>query len=257
MSEKDIESVPGSKIFTYTDGEKEWQAPYGEQCIQEISDHIERYIGKIYKVFHESISDTVHIDVHWVKPTKKRPYHTLVTSGMSDLPMSVPDDDDDDNLSRYMELMMTLPEFWELGGESIYDEKWYWPIREIKFLARFPHKCDTWLGWGHTMPNGNPVEPFADNTALNGVILLPPLNAPEEFFNLAISEDKVIEFYSVVPLYEEEMDLKLRKGSDELLDRFDKYGINDIISIDRRNVAKPESQIGYAPRTIFKPFGVD
>ncbi|MFQ8729788.1 MAG: suppressor of fused domain protein [Enterocloster bolteae] len=24
----------------------------------------------------------------------------------------------------------------------------YWPIRLIKYLARFPHEYSTWLGWG-------------------------------------------------------------------------------------------------------------
>ena len=31
------------------------------------------------------------------------------------------------------------------------DEKWYWPIRLLKSLARLPIASDTWLGFGHTM----------------------------------------------------------------------------------------------------------
>ncbi len=231
--EENLVSMSGGKIFRYTDGEKEWQPPTGEECIEEISNHIERHIGKIDMVFHELVSDTVHIDVHWVKSTKERPFHTLVTSGMSDLPMSVPDGVV--GCTSYMELMFTLPEYWQLSNEAINDEKWYWPIRELKYLARFPHKYDTWLGWGHTLPNGNPAQLFAENTALNSVIILPSVNVPENFYSLTINDNKTTEFFSVVPLYQEEMELKLRKGSDELLDKFDKHGINDIISIDRKN----------------------
>ena len=43
---------------------------------------------------------------------------------------------------------------------------------------------------------------------------------------------------TVVPLYPEEMALKLKDGSDALLDRFDAKGIGDIIALDRVNVAK-------------------
>ncbi|QYK06874.1 suppressor of fused domain protein [Shewanella zhangzhouensis] len=233
--EENLVSMSGAPIFRYTDGEKEWEAPTGEECIEEISNHIEQYIGEVSMVFHELISDTVHIDVHHVKPTPERPFHTLVTSGMSDLKMSVPENVDS---THYMELMVTLPEYWQIDDESFKDERWYWPVRQLKFLARFPHKFDTWLAWGHTIPNGDPAEAYADNTKLSGAIILPSVNVPEGFSSLEIDNDKVIEFYSIVPLYDEEMKLKLNKGSDLLLDKFDKHGISDIIVTDRKNVAK-------------------
>lgn len=236
MSEEDnLVSLSGSPIFRYTDGEKEWEAPHGEECIEEISDHIELHLGKIEIVFHEIVSDTVHIDVHHVRPGEARPFHTLVTSGMSDLPMQVPESADS---TRFMELMVTLPEYWKVDDDSFNDEIWYWPIRQLKSLARFPHKYNTWLGWGHSVPNGDPAEKFADNTALNGVIILPSINVPEEFLQLSIDENKTIEFYSVVPLYQEEMELKLNKGSEALLDLFDKHGINDVVFPERKNVCK-------------------
>lgn len=233
--EENLVSMSGAPIFRYTDGEKEWEAPTGEECIEEISNHIEQYIGEVSMVFHELISDTVHIDVHHVKPTPERPFHTLVTSGMSDLKMSVPEGV---GSTRYMELMVTLPEYWQIDDESFKDERWYWPVRQLKFLARFPHKFETWLAWGHTIPNGDPAEAYADNTKLSGAIILPSVNVPEGFSSLEIDNDKVIEFYSIVPLYDEEMNLKLNKGSDLLLDKFDKHGISDIIITDRKNVAK-------------------
>lgn len=228
-------SLSGAPIFRYTDGEKEWEAPQGEECIEQISDHIERYIGPVDMVFHEVLSDTVHIDVHHVKPTPERPFHTLVTSGMSDLPMTMPDGTE---APRYLELMVTLPDYWQLSMEALKDEQWYWPVRQLKFLARFPHKYSTWLGWGHSIPNGDPAEPFADNTALCGILILPSVNVPEAFYTLDIDAEKTITFMSLVPLYEEEMNLKLRKGSDALLERFDREDITDIVAENRKNVGK-------------------
>jgi hypothetical protein len=234
-SEEKVVSLSGAPIFRYTDGEKEWEAPNGEECIEEISDHIEKHIGAVDVVFHELISDTVHIDVHHVKPTQDRPFHTLITSGMSDIAMKVPEGDD---INPHMELMITLPSEWEISDEAFKDECWYWPIRQLKYLARFPHKYDSWFGWGHTIPNGDPAEPFAENTKFTGVMLATSLNVPEEFIQLKIDDEKDIQFFSLIPLFEEEMNLKLQKGSDELLDKFDKYNINDIVELNRKNVGK-------------------
>ena len=230
-----IVSMSGSPVFRYTDGEKEWEAPHGEECIEEISIHIEKNIGKVSMVFHEIISDTVHIDVHHVEPTESRPFNTLITSGMSDLPMKIPEGA---TVPRFTELMITLPRHWKIDQESFRDENWYWPVRLLKTLARFPHKYESWLGWGHTMPNGDPALAYSENTKLCGMIILPSVIVPDDFYHLEINTEKKISFFSVVPLYEEEMNLKLRNGTDALLDKFDKYDINDIVDISRKNVAK-------------------
>ena len=36
------------------------------------------------------------------------------------------------------ELAIALPADWKLDQESMKDEKWYWPIRLLKSLARLP-----------------------------------------------------------------------------------------------------------------------
>ena len=83
----------GTAIFRHEQRERDFELAIGDsENIEAISDHIEEHIGKVHMVFHELVSDLVHIDVHWVKPTRKRNWHTLVTSGMSDLPMVVPDE---------------------------------------------------------------------------------------------------------------------------------------------------------------------
>ncbi len=84
-------SESGSPIYRYTNEDKnEFKGAGGDSSMEEISDHIEAHIGEIHMVFHEIVSEQVHIDVHWVKPTKEHPFHTLITSGMSDKPMNTP-----------------------------------------------------------------------------------------------------------------------------------------------------------------------
>ncbi|RYY52219.1 MAG: suppressor of fused domain protein, partial [Chitinophagaceae bacterium] len=43
---------------------------------------------------------------------------------------------------------------------------------------------------------------------------------------------------SMLPLYAEEMDYKLKKGSDALLTQLDKYNIGEIIDVNRKNTCK-------------------
>lgn len=228
----DIVSLSGHPIHRHGEPAP-WSAPQGEEFIGQISDHIEAHLGPVASVFHELVSDTVHIDVHIVMPTAACPYIRLVTSGMSDLPMSTPEGLD---APRFIELSMTLPPDWKLDQASFDDEAWYWPVRLLKHLARFPHKYQTWLGFGHTVPNGDPAEPYAPDTGFCGAIILPPLSAPDGFQTLEIPGVKTIRFYAVVPLYAKEMESKLRLGTDDLLDRFDRKGIDDVLVPGRPDV---------------------
>ena len=195
-------------IIEYKAGDKKkFEFPSGESSMEEISQHIEKHIGPIHKVFHELVSDQVHIDIHWVKATKDRPFHVLVTSGMSDKPMNKPKGVTGFD---YAELTICLPEDWKLSEEDFKEENNYWPLRWLKMLARLPHEYNSWLSYGHTVPNGNPAEPFANNTQLNTMMLLPSIVFDEEFQTLRLA-NKTIDFFALIPLYTEEMNLMLRK----------------------------------------------
>ncbi len=228
-----VVSLSGSPIYQHREA-LPWAAPPGEEYIEQISEHIEKHLGPIETVFHELVSDKVHIDVHFVKPTADFPYVRLVTSGMSDLPMRTPDDP---RLPKYAELLITLPADWKLAQADMQDERWYWPIRLLKVLARLPHEYQTWLGWGHTVPNGDPAVPYAESTKFCGALVIPSVTVPNEFHTLAIPDVKDISFYAVVPLYEREMNLKLRSGLDALLERFDKHGVSDVVDPNRKDTA--------------------
>jgi len=230
----DSVSPSGNPIYRH-DQPTPWTAPDGEECIEEISAHIEAHLGPVETVYHEIISDAVHIDVHFVKPTAASPYIRLVTSGMSDLPMTTPAEVD---VPQHAELLMTLPPGWKLDDASLKDERWYWPIRVLKMLARLPHKHATWLGWGHTVPHGDPPQPYADNVGFSGAIVLPSVSVPEAFHSLHIEGRKTITFYAVVPLFEAEMNFKLRHGTDALLERLDKKRVSDVVNPARTDATK-------------------
>jgi hypothetical protein len=208
-----------------------------DNSIEAISNHIEAHIGPIATVWHEIMSDLVHIDVHQVAPTEDRPYWTLVTSGMSDKPMPAPTGCEE---WRFAELMLCLPREWKIEQTDFKDPANYWPIRWLKVLARFPHEYKTWLCWGHTMPNGDPAQPLHSSVPFDGVMLLRPQTVSKDFWRLKIRDDKVIHFFSVVPLYPGEMNLKLKEGAEELEKRFEKRKVSEIVNARRLDVSKKE-----------------
>jgi hypothetical protein len=228
----------GQPVYRHQPREREFEPAFGdEQTIQAISRHVGRYIGPVAHVFHEVVSDLVHVDVHLVPPQSNRDFVTLVTSGMSERPMTLPPDCD---APAFAELLLCLPTDWPLEKDDFKDEATYWPIRMLKFLARLPHEYDTWLGFGHSVPHGDPPEPFDTSTELCCALIVPPTLFDKRFEQLAISDDKVVQFYAVLPLYPEEMSLKLRLGTEELLRRFSSVGICELLDPQRPNVCAGE-----------------
>ncbi|MGC4866446.1 suppressor of fused domain protein [Micromonospora sp. DT53] len=72
----------------------------------------------------------VGVHVYVVAPTEERPYRTLITSGMSELPMTVPEGH---GISPYAELMLCLPADWPLTRRTgLDDDPAGWPLRVLK-----------------------------------------------------------------------------------------------------------------------------
>ena len=196
--------------------------------LQQIRSHVERHIGRIDRVF-AGVPDQGTADVLHVRPVNSRPYHTLVTAGMSAVAMPVPADV---NAPHRLELMMTLPEGWNPS-----DEASHWPTRLLQSLSKLPRERGGWLGWGHTVPNGDPPQPLAPKTELCGVIIAPSLLVPVAFYELDIDGERVA-FYSAIPLYREELELHARAGMAALLERLLHKDINDVVYLNRTNVAR-------------------
>jgi hypothetical protein len=227
-------SPAGNPILRHAPREKPFELATGDgESIDRLSEHYERYVGHVESVFHELVSDLVHIDVHWIPPDEDRPWHTLATTGMSDRPMTVPEGCEE---LRFAELLIRLPPDWPLTMDAFRDERHYWPVRLLKQLARLPHEYDTWLSFGHSVPNGDPPEPYAPDTKLCCALLLPVLGMDDDFHSLVLDDDRTVRFWAVVPLHADEMQLKLREGTEALLEKFDQAQCGDVLRIDRPSV---------------------
>ena len=234
MAERE-ESRSGQPIYRHSERTTPFEATHGDSgLIDAIGDHLETHLGKIDWVFHEVVSDLVHIDIHVSMATGERPWHALVTTGMSQKPMKTPEGMDG---LAYAELLICLPSDWKLSQDDFEDERNYWPVRWLKMLARMPHEYDTWLGQNHTIPNGDPPEPFVAGTRLCCWMLNLPTLLPQEFHALALP-DRTIRFYNLVPLYPEETKFKLDAGGDALNDLLDTAKVSDVIAVKRKSVCE-------------------
>jgi hypothetical protein len=206
-----------------------------------IGEHVTRHVGPIANVFHEVKPHLVHLDVLVVGPTDERPYTTLVTCGMSVRPMRVPIENPEDlgrvPELRHAELLLSLPPEWPLTPDAFLNEDHYWPVRWLKRLARLPHIDESWLGLGHTIPNGDPPAPFASNTRFSCWLVDEPVRLPREVRKLRTG-DRAINFYALVPLYEDEMRLKLAKGGAALGQLLDRAHVSELIDLKRPSVVE-------------------
>jgi hypothetical protein len=234
-------SAGGSRILRHQPRQRGWEAArQGDPAIREAIDgHLADHLGEDMLVWHEIASDLVHIDVYMWSPTEARPMYTFVTVGMSDRPMTVPRDLHGGGVSDRAELIICLPPTWPVpaagsGATAPWDDPdAYFPIRWLKTLARLPHEYRTWLGFGHTVPNGDPALPLAGTTQLCGWVLLRPRTLPSSFGSVELRGGGRIDVFGIVGLHQAEMDHKLAYGADSLLGGLLLARVSELLDINR------------------------
>ncbi len=204
---------------------------YTEGQLDQYEKFIEEQCGKCEEVFHEIVSPDIHLDIIIIPPSEENPYYQLITMGMAAYEMGVPKELKPYELER-AELIIRLPASWNIKSEK---EEDYWPIRMLKVLGRLPINCETWLGYGHTVSKDEEDSPFADNTKLCSIALLPGLNKENQQMNLKIKGMGKINFYQLFPIYKEELAYKNEHGMEALIDLFEDNDLNPVVNINRRN----------------------
>jgi hypothetical protein len=202
--------------------------------VEAMHDHLERcFPGGDGLVLHEKISPTIHLDVMVVEPTAAYPYLRLVTCGVAELPMHVPCGWSE---TPYAELSIALPPGWPVSMEAFRDERFYWPVRLLKHLGRLPHDGDTFLWTGHTV-HGDRSRTYAPHTRLCASLIVPPVCAPAEFGEFDVDGERSVRILGVLPLYAEELEVKLRHGLQALTDLIGGSDLTDVIDPHRKNLA--------------------
>jgi hypothetical protein len=194
-----------------------------------IDNHLKQYFdeNQIF-VFDEIVSPDFHLDVYLIMPNSEREFYTLLTSGISSIPMNVPDPE----LNPYIELMMFLPKDWPFEDNQWRTEEYYWPIELLKSLGRYPHSNGTWLGLGHTIPESKTSYLYRNGFVAS--LLLKSSSVNMEFQSIPYHENK-IDILMPIPIYQSEYEYKKEFGIKELLEKMVNHDIPEIVDIKRKN----------------------
>ncbi|MEM8874737.1 MAG: suppressor of fused domain protein [Planctomycetota bacterium] len=228
----------GSTVYRHEPRQRDFELAVGDHMlIEAVEKHLTDYLGESNGVFHEIVSDLVHLDLHMFPPNDERPFWYVVTTGMAERPMQTPEGVEN---MEFAELAVALPADWPMdkfgaGVDVPEDEQEaaYWPLKWLKFMARLPHEYETWLGAGHTVPNGDPPEPLHESTALIGSVCLPPLFVGGDGFGTVQVGDRTVHLYQLLLLHADEMQYKLDHGLDALLDRLEEAKVLPIVDPQR------------------------
>ncbi len=199
----------------------------------ELERHIEKYAGPIAIRFENLLV---------VRATENRACHLVVTTDLSDAPMPKAKPE-----WKWAELCALLPPDWPLDPEIWQNDiNFGWPMRELQRLTRFSRETQTWLGFGHSIPNGTPPVPFAPSTQQCASFLLPPLEMPEKFARLRLEDGEILNFWAIVPITKDELALKVNQKAPTLIEKLSNKGVSDIIDPTRDDVFAKSKE----PRTL-------
>ena len=199
---------------------------------QRIIAHFERHFGPVRP---QAVREIVPCDppllVHAVPPTVARKSLILFTTGMSARPQTVPAGAE---AFRYTELMIHLPADWPLTQAALRDPSHAWPIHWLRRIARNPHESNSWLGgFFAIVSNDEPPKRLAPGNHFVAMLLTAEPNADGRIDG----GDRMVQLYTLYPLYLEEKRLEEAAGMEELLRSFARFNISNIVDIRRANVA--------------------
>lgn len=203
-----------------------------EAILPLVSLHVQKHLGPVSSVLNDAPNAPVPIDLVVVNPARARPFYTIVTAGMSNLPMTAPPNAPE---CRFAELIMCLPSTWRMTPDDQKREEHAWPFKWLRHIAKLPHEQKAWIWEGRTVPNGEPPIPFAGNTRMSSMMLIRPQTTSQEFWTLQ-AEGKSIHFFALLPLSGSEYAFQKKKGAEALMKLIRAQKVTAIVDVSRKSV---------------------
>jgi hypothetical protein len=136
---------------------------------------------------------------------------------------------------RLAELVLHLPADWPLTRDMLKKPAQSWPIVWLGKIAAYPHEHNTWLGGPVTViANGDPPQPLGPGCPFAALLLA---SSYDGIGPIQTQDGRLIQLYTLMPLYAEERQLELSQGLAELFRRFDAQGVSKVVDVRRPNVA--------------------
>lgn len=207
-------------------GRKKSASPelYTEEQQKLIEKHISEHFGTISNFYQNMEDESTKLSINVIPASRKKPYVTLITSGMGAHVMKAKGKKGGEFENR-AELVMYMPPYWKPDDND--DEAGFWPVRLLDLIANFASDEKTWLSWGHTIDYG---KSFEEQSGFRGIILVMAA-AGKDSWHCRLSDSEKVTFYQVVPLLESELRFAVKNGGAALAGRMDK---------DVKNAADPD-----------------
>lgn len=156
----------------------------------------------------------------------------LMTNGLSDYKMPV--------LEKFKgkehnELYFCLPSYWDL--EDWENPNMNWVYEALFRFHNYLLDKQTWFGVGHTIPFKNPIEPISPIMKQSYFFFNDPLFLKEELIPIQ-KEDKLIHFLGIIPIFEDEFDYKIGKGTFKFQKKIHQQDVTELLDDFRSTVLK-------------------
>lgn len=149
---------------------------------------------------------------------KEQEFYTLITNGMSDIPMATPNTVGVNG--SVAELVMYVREPHERY------------VHLLQYLACYPHEENTWLGHGHTISWPHKLHSASD--LQHFLIATPILRQDRQFRKILSMDGAPVNLLWVLPITNTERNFKRARGTAPLLDLFSTSGEFHWILDERR-----------------------
>ena len=140
---------------------------------------------------------------------------------------------------KHIELVFCLPSYWDLNDDI---PTMNWVKTWLNKLGTHLLEKQTWYGDGHTFANGNPIEPLSPTMKQKYLMLVEPDLFSGELAPINL-ENKQVHFLCVIPLFEDEFDFKMGKGTFKLKKKLRDKGINELLDDFRMTALKNKWRI--------------
>lgn len=174
--------------------------------------------------------------VFTIKASEYRPFTTILSCGLSTTCMDTPEG----YSPAFYEVMMLLPPNWPTNKELLFDGKNQWPYDTLlsfimnhanKHISYHPGACLRYPGEQEIVPG------LGFNSAL-----LWFSRELSQYFTEFQSEGHTVNILTTIPLYPEEYNHNAKFGPDSLLERFDEFGIEEIVQVGRPNSCRENTR---------------
>ena len=179
----------------------------------------ERAFGAQAQILHSTDHKAPHIDLYVFPPAGERDFVALVTGGMSDLPMAVPQGSE---AAAHVELLMGI------------GQHQHWATNLLKLVAEYPFDEGAFYDVHHTVPFGGEL---GDGSSLSAFLFVKPRFLPTDLAQFEFGGRR-IRFLQAVPITTAEHKFAVAAGSDKLEALLGEHGQLIIRDPNRQSVVR-------------------